>query len=50
MQEEGLGRKQCFDCEIIEVMKYKIKRKKGLQRKKKAWALAPEEHQRVCEN
>ena len=50
MQEGVLGRKQCFDCEIIEVMKYKIKRKKGLQRKKKAWALAPEEHQRVCEN
>jgi hypothetical protein len=34
LQEGRLGRKQCFDCEIIEVMKYKIKRKKGLQRKK----------------
>ena len=35
MQEGVLGRKQCFDCEIIEVMKYKIKRKKVLQRKKR---------------
>ena len=35
MREGGLGRKQCFDCEIIKVMKYKIKRKKVLQRKKR---------------
>jgi hypothetical protein len=35
LQEGGLGRKQCLDCEIIKVVKYKIRRKKGLQRKKK---------------
>ena len=48
MQEGVLGRKQCFDCEIIEVMKYKIKRKKGLQRKKKRRGLYHQRSIKCC--